>query len=112
MTKLYKTYRNASKSTTADAVTIDGIDGFAHVADLRVAAEVVAASYSWAPVQLRTLRLVRVAGGEFGLLAEEGAAFPAYAQRLFSAESAAREAFAAMRAAYEGAGSKWAPVNV
>ena len=112
MTKLYKTYRNASKSTTADAVTIDGIDGFANVADLRVASEVVVASYSWAHGQRRTLKLVRVAGGEFGLLAEEGAAFPAYAQRLFSVESAARGAFAAMRAAYEGAGSKWAPVNV
>lgn len=112
MTKLYKTYRNACRIGRADAVTIDGIDGFARVADLRVASEVVAASYSWAPGQRRTLKLVHVAGGEFGLLSEEGAAFPAYAQRLFSVESAAREAFAAMRSAYEGEGSKWAPVNV
>ncbi len=111
MTNLYKTYRNASRIGRADAVTLDGVDGFMPIADLLVAAEVVTASYSWAPGQRRTLKLVRVAAGKFGLLAEEGAAFPAYAQRLFSEESAAREAFAAMRAAYEGAGSKWAPVN-
>lgn len=111
MTKLYKHFKVASKTAISDAASIDGVEGFAHVADLRVASVIEAAAFSWLPGQRRTMKLVRVIGGEFGIVAEDGAAFPAHAQRLFSTEASAREAFSVMRAAYGGADSKWVPVN-
>lgn len=106
MTKLYKSYKVSCKTARSDAATIDGINGFAHVSNLKISEVIDSSSFSWMPGQQRTIKLVKVAGGEFGTMAEEGEAFPKYAQELFTDESAARTKFAAICASYESS-PKW-----
>ena len=111
MTKLYKTYRNATRAGSADAVTLDGAQGFMHVADVLVAEVIDEGRASASASQTRVFRAVKTTSGLFGTTWQDrigtiAESMPTRVSTLFTTEAAARAALAATLARY-AADSRW-----
>lgn len=71
MTKLYKHYKTACKQGRVDAADLNGVSGFALVADMLIVEDIENRAFSWTANQKKTMRLVKTAGGKFGFTACE-----------------------------------------
>ena len=114
-TQLFKTYSRASKSATAESIFIGSTDqqAFAHRAGLHDHGDSTIAerSFSWMPNDKRTLRVFRLANGEFGFRAfGSGVGDEKIASRVFDDQAEAASYLNSVAQTYINSDKGWKEV--